>query len=336
MSLENPSHSFGAAETKTNAAWDSFTRIKAPTFEPFVLAQLEKERLQTKQFVRLTWGLAIVAGILTLVGTWIVDSNGYDPRLTVLPGGTLTTLLRIAGAKRKLEFAKRYLSILLPSTLSQYDESLAFDYDAGIDQEAFDEAELRSYKTYHSDRAITGRLQETEFSMAAILLNLPTHGLNFQNQKDAFAGVHFVADFNKHFRSKVQVLPDNSENSLWGLGRKAQANSRNDSVLTRMDNQEFEDAFKIYVTDEVEARYILTQDLMARILDMRKQLHPEISLSFHGSKLSILVPAKDFLKVDINVPADHDPAIQALLQEIDSFISIVDSLNLNQRIWTKE
>ena len=51
-----------------------------------------------------------------------------------------------------------------------------------------------------------------------------------------FRGIYLVADFHKHFRCHVEIVPDVAEANFGWLGRKLQGVSGN---LVRLANPEF-------------------------------------------------------------------------------------------------
>ena len=74
-----------------------------------------------------------------------------------------------------------------------------------------------------------------------------------------FAGLLFVADFPKHLKAVTQICSGTDEFKDYG-GKRA-----------RMDDAEFERYFRVYATDQIEARYALTPGLMEnlKLLKMR-------------------------------------------------------------------
>jgi hypothetical protein len=187
-----------------------------------------------------------------------------------------------------------------------------------------------------SSDLIMGTVGQTQMAMAEVKATKEsTDSEGRKTLTTVFQGILLVADFNKHFRSSVYLLPDASENVMWGLGRKMQRNHHHGARLTRMDNQEFENAFKVYVGDETEGRYVLTQDLMERILQANTRLGGDLSMGFHNSYMVLAVPRYTFLEVNTKVPAKDNASLQELQYELDLFLSLIDQLNLNTRIWTK-
>lgn len=109
------------------------------------------------------------------------------------------------------------------------------------------------------------------------------------NYHTIFRGLFFVAHINKRFNSRTVVLPDVAESLLGGIGTKLQTLNAGRGQLVKMDNPEFERAFVVYSDDQLEAHLILNQDLMGRILELRREINRKISLSFTGSRVYIAI-----------------------------------------------
>ena len=75
---------------------------------------------------------------------------------------------------------------------------------------------------------------------------------------------------------------------------------------------------------------------MERILKMKKRLSPlPVELSFSNSKLYIGIPTRDSFFEFRGKTAELEDVMR-IYEEIWSFASIIDDLNLTRRIWTKE
>jgi hypothetical protein len=104
-----------------------------------------------------------------------------------------------------------------------------------------------------------------------------------------------------------------------------------------MEDVEFEKAFAVYSSDQVEARYILSTSLMQRILQFREKTRSKIGLSFIDSEVFIAVPLKENLfEAPFFSSMIKFEMIEGFNKYLVLFIGIVEDLNLNTRIWTKE
>jgi len=145
----------------------------------------------------------------------------------------------------------------------------------------------------------------------------------------------FIADFHKHFNTWVIIKPDNESIPVisW-LSKKIQNMS---STHIRMENPDFEEHFKVNAGNDQQARYILTPDIQQRILQLRQTYGSKIILSFRGSNVRITAPKRtDYYEPNINESSLNENQIMRIANEIEYYFAIVNMLNLNTRIWTKE
>jgi hypothetical protein len=152
-----------------------------------------------------------------------------------------------------------------------------------------------------------------------------------------FKGLFFIADFNKDFHGRTFVLPDTAEGFLGKLGQAFQEWNISRDDLVRLEDPEFEKEFVVYSNDQVEARYILSTSLMKRIVDFKRQSGKKIHLSFINSQVNVTVSFKRNLFEPrlFSTLLDFEP-VREYFEDLVLAVGIVEDLNLNIRIWTKE
>jgi hypothetical protein len=154
------------------------------------------------------------------------------------------------------------------------------------------------------------------------------------NWVTVFRGIYLIADFHKHFRCHVRIEPDIAEAAFGWFGRKIQGFSDD---LIRLENPEFERAFKVCASDPVEARYLLTPDMQERFLELRNQWSPDIRAALIDSSLHLAIPIREnWFEPDIGLPADHSKPLADFVEKLALLLQITEQLDLNTRIWTKE
>ncbi len=152
-----------------------------------------------------------------------------------------------------------------------------------------------------------------------------------------FRGLFFVADFNKTFRGKTLVLPDTAEHVLGGLGSFLQSLNVARGELIRMESPEFERYFVVYGDDQIEARYVLSTSLMERIMEFRRKTGRRMYLSFVDSHVYVAIPYRRRLfEPEVFRSILGFEGVERFLEDLELFIGIVEDLNLNTRVWTKQ
>lgn len=165
-----------------------------------------------------------------------------------------------------------------------------------------------------------------------------TMGNTETKYRTIFRGLLLIADFHKHFNGRTFLFPDFAEKTFGGFGRALQKmGGRSGTDLVQMEDPEFEKAFAVHSTDQVEARYILSPAMMCRFLDLRNKFGDDVRVAFKQSSVWIAVPHRSsFLEPSTKVSATDSTQIEKMLFELSSFLDIVEELDLNTRIWTKE
>ena len=220
------------------------------------------------------------------------------------------------------------------------DPALNYDKDSCISQALYAQSKLftQGVDSYQGDDLVLGRIGQTEIQFSELHTQYITRDSKGRSTHHTiFKGLFFAADFNKHFQGRTIVLPDTAEKLLGGLGKFLQSQNFSRGQLVKMDDPEFEKEFVVYGTDQIEARYILTSSLMERILNFQKKTKNKIHLSFVNSKVFIAISfAKNLFEPKIFETLLNFAPIEEYFNDLSVAIGIVEDLNLNLRIWTKE
>ncbi|MDE7074733.1 MAG: DUF3137 domain-containing protein [Odoribacter sp.] len=182
---------------------------------------------------------------------------------------------------------------------------------------------------YHSEDLICGKIDKTAFSCAEIVAEEKHVSTNSKGQRreywvDIFRGFFFIADFNKDFRGETLVY----RNSWIKFGR---------GQRVKLENPNFEKQFDVFSTDQVEARYILTPNLMERLLELDARFPGKITVSFRDSSVIIAIPdSTNHFEAGIWKCLLKSNKLEREFGTLVSLFRIVHDLNLNLRIWTKD
>lgn len=151
-----------------------------------------------------------------------------------------------------------------------------------------------------------------------------------------FHGLFIVAEFNKHFKGKTIILPDQAEKMFGALiGRWLQSKNITREALVKMDDPAFEQAFVVYGSDQIEARYILTHAMMKRLLDFKKRSKEDVFISFVGSHIHIAVSGGDRFEPTVFKSLLSYKQAMEYIATLNLAIGIVEDLKLNERLWSK-
>lgn len=147
-----------------------------------------------------------------------------------------------------------------------------------------------------------------------------------EHWRNIFKGLFFAADFNKHFNGSTLVRAGKAGIFAGLFGN-----------LVKLEDPRFSQQFKVYSSDQVEARYLLTPRMMERLLDLKESLG-SIELSFIGSWVHIAAGGFPYnaFEPDVKHPFNDPAQVERTLGWISLVVGIVEELDLNTRIWSKQ
>jgi len=106
--------------------------------------------------------------------------------------------------------------------------------------------------------------------------------------------------------------------------------------LVKLEDPEFERLFVVYSDSQIEARYLLSASLMARLTDFRNRHRHELRAGFVDSNLYIAISVRRNLFEPRVFRTLSDPALyREFWDDLALFTGVVEDLNLNTRIWSK-
>jgi len=103
-----------------------------------------------------------------------------------------------------------------------------------------------------------------------------------------------------------------------------------------LEDPEFERLFAVYATDQMVARYVLSPSLMKRITEYRQSLKHPLWMSFIDGVLYVAIaPGRDLFEPKLLSVVDGKQCM-SIFDDIAVGLGIIEDLNLNTRIWSKQ
>lgn len=258
------------------------------------------------------------------------------PMITAFAGFVTTDIL-------SKSYRKEFKNKIISKITGFFDEGLKYNPDGLIPLPEFLKSEIfqLSCDSYAGEDHFKGKIGKTDIEFCEINAKHKNTSSSGSSQKDEyvtiFSGLFIIADFNKNFRTRTIVLPDTAEKLFGKFGQTLQSISMGRGKLVRLEDPVFEKEFCVYGDDQVEARYILTPALMERIVAFKRKWNKRISLSFIDSKVYLAINMnKNLFETRIFRPVADYSFIEENLRFLILLTEIVEDLNLNTRIWTKE
>lgn len=296
------------------------------------------ERAKGKQRMMLVVAGALVVSLIGMAGAGSPAGLLFGLPVVLIGGLIINHIYFAKGAARyqslfKTQFVSRVVKAIEPG--------MSYEPSRGISQGIFSNSGLFSSRPdrYSCEDLFHGKIGETDLMFSEVhaedkRTRRKSDGKTETYYVTIFRGIFFVADFHKHFRSPVSVMPDVAERHLGWIGKKLQKLGGN---LQKLENPEFEKMYVVRGEDPVEARYILTPSMQDQLVDLGNRVGDGLKVVFRDSQIYLAIPNNEnWFEGNLHKPAgDRDQAAK-LLSELKSCFVIVDELDLNTRIWTKE
>lgn len=294
------------------------------------LEQLEQQRLELKAKGNRT-GL-IIGGIAFVIGLFISLFGGGN-----LIGIAISLIIAITIwysciSSQSSQLSVFYKKNIIATIISQLCENASFQPESGIPEQTFMDCGLfnTTPDRYHSEDMICGQVDKTTFCCSEITaeekqVTRDSRGRTQTHWVDIFRGFFFIADFQKNFKGQTVVF----RNSWFKWSKSGQR--------VKLENPDFEKIFDTYSTDQIEARYLLSPVLMEKLLELDRKFPGKITVSFLDSQVIIAIPdSKNHFETSIwQSQVQNDPIRQEFLT-LATLLGIINDLNLNVRIWSKE
>ena len=239
------------------------------------------------------------------------------------------------------DYRGEFKSKIIDAMVKAIHPKLSYAKDNCISQNEFYESGIftTGIDRYNGEDWVKGRIGETDFEFSEIHAEYKSESTDSDGNRKTtyhtiFKGLFMKADFHKHFSGETYVLTDTAERDFGFIGKAMQKVSTR-GHLVYLENPLFEKEFAVYSTDEVEARYLLSLNMLERILELKQKFETDIQLSFVGTDVHIAIPNYDILEINIKQSLLEQEPILRCYTELRMCFDIIEDLNLNTRIWTK-
>ena len=245
------------------------------------LEELEKLRKKAKNIILIGLFLSLISGIILSV---MMNSISFLFG-TFVVGMIITIILDI---KPKRKFILSFKEVFVLKSLKTIFSDLIYEPEKGLDRSIIKNTNMMYMgDRYSSNDLISGKYKDINVVQADVHIEeehttTDSDGHTTTTWVTIFKGRWMVFDFNKNFKANIQVCQKkfgNSKISNWGLKDKYKK--------VMMEDQAFNNSFKVYAQDEHDAFYVLTPSLMERIKKLSTTISGKLLFCFIDNKLHI-------------------------------------------------
>jgi Protein of unknown function (DUF3137) len=177
---------------------------------------------------------------------------------------------------------------------------------------------------------VTGKRGEVTFELFEAKLeekhtSTDSNGRRQTTWETVFEGQCLRFEFPKRFYGRTLVTRDAGFFNRFGGGGGLQR--------AMLEDPEFERIFEVYTSDQVESRYLLTPDLMQKLVDMEQAFHGgKLKCCFDGGELFITIQGGNLFEPgSLFLPLDNPERIRELLNDFAAVFNIIDAVTSGRR-----
>ncbi len=289
------------------------------------LGKIEKLRKKYLLFVYIIAAIALLPVIISFV-YFLID---YEGMLLILSKHGINILMFEAFILVLISYiVKGYQNKVKPLILPRL---LSFAGDFRIIDKNSPEYNVRPYVSslelfsffnrYSCDDRIEGMYKNIKISISEILLRKETGSGKRRRIVTIFDGLLVKVPCLKKYKGTTYIKRN-------GICLDFSGNKVN------LEDPEFEKYYDVYSSDQIEARYLITTAFMNRMVELAKKgIGQNITLSFEHGNINIAVASsKDWFELPIMKSANDIVVYRAIILEIITILSIIDSLKLDVNI----
>jgi hypothetical protein len=276
-----------------------------------VINWLEQDRAQLQ---RRTFALIAGIALLTAVLAWFAWT--LNAALFVHAALLALALVAVRAVQIKSKLAP---SQSRKQIVSRFAKALGSKFvtlpNGGINETDFTQSRLFNdlLRSFHGSNHLRGKIGKVQLELCEVHASAETG----QRQARAlFDGLWIVASFPTSFRTSTIIRPVSDALESAEVGFRT----------VRLEEASFARLFDVSAEDGVEAQYVLSSRLLARIKAFHDEGDHEPFLAFHGQRLHIAIA-----QANLTGPS----FAQDLLEALDLAISLVRELEANTFIWNK-
>jgi hypothetical protein len=283
-------------------------------------------------------------GFLTLVAFGIIVVCGYR----IVNDGTVTGvivlfcmygipaayIIRWRSQKIRDAYSFRFKEEIIGSIIRYHNPTLVHSPEKGIMLKAVEISTIfnDSLKRFESNDEVEGQLGKTYLQFSNVKLEHSTLGM-----KSKFSGLFLIARFNKKFSGDYLVISNRgSFAAVSSLEQTLQQTNLSRPPLITVENPVFRREFSVFGSDPIEAFYILTPALMQRMLDFKEKVQDEVHFSFSRSRMFVAIRGKDHIFYPPLSKQVNKKDLEAWNEGLGFALALVNDLNLNTRLWSKQ
>jgi hypothetical protein len=244
--------------------------------------------------------------------------------------------------KQFKEYRNYFKQNVVKNIVKLIDPQWQYNATGRISETDYNRSQLfnRRIDSYDGDDLVSGTIDKTDFKFSELHTQYKTTKTDSDGKTETdwhtvFKGLFAHADFNKEINGRTFVLPEHASKQFSKFGMSISDGGKTE--LVKLENPEFEKIFKVYGTDQIESRYVLTPTMMEAMVNIYKKYDRRVYFSFIGSRVYVAMSFnKDLFEPRILKSGVRFEDIEQMNEQFNLIQVLIQEMNLNTRIWTKQ
>ncbi len=297
-----------------------FPRVFQEELQPALRAQESERLIAARNALRWSW----LGGAVAILGALLGILVFRVPQLAIV-AGVIGFAVHGAGRGPLNQIGKRAKSLIVNPVAARF--NMVFTPDPGSQSSIVDLHEARllpDWDRSNFEDRLDGARNGVDFQFFEARLEqrrrtTDSRGRTRTRWVTVFAGQCLRFQFHKTFQGRTLVLRDAGLFNILGRGRGMEQ--------VKLESNTFEQAFQVYSNDQVEARFLLTPDLMQRLIDLEKVFHGgKLRCAFQNGELLIALEGGDLFEPgSMFTPLDNPDRVRELLDDFAAIFNLIDS-----------
>jgi len=231
------------------------------------------------------------------------------------------------------KFKKAYKEVIVLELFKETFTNVIYYPERGISEKIISDTNMMDMgDRFYSNDYISAKYKNVPFEFSDIQIKEEYYDRDGNKHvQTIFLGQWYIFDFNKPFKTNLQVYEKSFTNAKQG-------NFIDNHTFKKVSLEDinFNKRFNIYAQNELEAFYLLTPHTMEKLKELTDKIHGSIMFCFIDNRLHIgLYNQKDLfephLLKKINIKNNH----QNIREDIMLITNFIDILNLHNDLFRK-
>lgn len=269
------------------------------------------------------------ASIIIFIFSYI-SFHAEPTALFMLLFGSMILSYILSGFSIK-EYKAAYKKYFAVSIFEKKCNNVNFNLDCGINEDIIADTHMMYMgDRFRSNDYISGTYKGVNFEYSDVHIEEEyTDSDGDTHYQTLFLGQWFIFDFNKNFKSNLQICESgfrNAKRNSWFGPEKYKK--------VTFEDIEFNKMFKVFAQNDLEAFYILTPHTIENIKVLNSNIQGSLLFCFIDNRLHVgLHSGKDSFEASIFKKVDEVQAKSKVSQEIDTILKFIDILNLDNTLF---